>query len=95
MILHKDTLAFTNAIQATSGYLNILPAFIEKDYWITFVLQRLNESPFRDIVVFKGGTSLSKGFKIISRFSEDIDIAIIDADKYPGNKLKGLIRVVE
>jgi len=95
MNLHKDIPAFTNAIHAASDYLNILPAFIEKDYWITLALKRLAESPYRDAVVFKGGTSLSKGFKIINRFSEDIDIAIIDASKYTGNKLKTLIRDVE
>lgn len=45
MNLHKDNQAFTNAIQAASDSLNILPAFIEKDYWITLALKRLSESP--------------------------------------------------
>jgi len=95
MNLHKDQQRFANAIQAASENLNIIPAFIEKDYWITLALKRLADSKYRDTVVFKGGTSLSKGYKLINRFSEDIDIAIIDATKYPGNRLKMLIRDVE
>ncbi len=88
MNLHKDNQAFINAIQAAIDSLNILPAFIEKDYWITIALKRLSESPFRENVVFKGGTSSSKGYKLISRFSEDIDIAVIDSESYKGNQLK-------
>jgi len=95
MNLHKDNQPFTNAIQAASDSLNILPVFIEKDYWITLALKRLSESPFRETVVFKGGTSLSKGYKLISRFSEDIDIAVIDSECYKGNQLKKHIRDVE
>jgi len=95
MNIHKDNQAFTDAIQATSDALKILPVFIEKDYWITLVLKRLSESQFRETVVFKGGTSLSKGYKLISRFSEDIDIAVIGAESYMGNQLKKLIRDVE
>jgi predicted nucleotidyltransferase component of viral defense system len=43
-------------------------------------------------VVFKGGTSLSKAYRLINRFSEDIDIAVIDADAFSGNQLKMLIK---
>jgi len=95
MNLHKDHKSFANAIQAASEYLNINPVFVEKDYWITLALERLAESRYRDTVVFKGGTSLSKGYKLINRFSEDIDVAVIEATKYPGNRLKNLIRAVE
>lgn len=45
-----------------------------------------------DKAVFKGGTSLSKAHKIGNRFSEDIDIAISDADTLTGNQLKMLIK---
>ena len=95
MILHTDIPAFTAAIQTASENLKIPPVFIEKDYWITLVLKRLSESEFKDSVVFKGGTSLSKGYKLIERFSEDIDIAIIGADKISGNQLRAIIRNVE
>jgi len=95
MNLHLDKNSFTTAIQATSDKLNILPVFIEKDYWITLALKRLSESRFIDSVVFKGGTSLSKGYKLIDRFSEDIDIAVINIPEITGNKVKSLIRDVE
>jgi len=95
MNLHLDKNSFTSAIQATSDKLNILPVFIEKDYWITLVLKRLSESKYNESVVFKGGTSLSKGYKMIDRFSEDIDIAVINIPEMTGNKVKTLIRDVE
>jgi len=54
-----------------------LPASsIEKDWWVTMVLKTVFELDFSDQLVFKGGTSLSKGWGLINRFSEDIDIAI-------------------
>jgi hypothetical protein len=95
MNLHHDKNSFTAAIQASSDYLKILPVFIEKDYWITLVLKRLSGSKYNDNVVFKGGTSLSKGHKLIDRFSEDIDIAVINVPEMTGNQVKTLIREVE
>ncbi len=66
------------AITAASNHLRIPPAFIEKDYWITMCLKNLsaNES-LNKWVVFKGGTALSKVYSIIRRFSEDIDLALL------------------
>ncbi len=49
---------------------------IEKDWWVTVTLKALFQTDCRDSLIFKGGTSLSKGFGIIERFSEDIDLAI-------------------
>lgn len=49
---------------------------IEKDWWVTVVLKALFQTDCCDFLRFKGGTSLSKGFNIIQRFSEDIDLAI-------------------
>ena len=49
---------------------------IEKDWWVTVTLKALFQTDCRDSLIFKGGTSLSKGFNIIERFSEDIDLAI-------------------
>ncbi|HNW90420.1 MAG TPA: nucleotidyl transferase AbiEii/AbiGii toxin family protein [Bacteroidales bacterium] len=95
MILHKDIASFTAAIQTASERLQILPVFIEKDYWITWVLKRLSLSKFNDNVVFKGGTSLSKAYKLIDRFSEDIDIAVLNVPVLSGNQVKNLIRDVE
>jgi predicted nucleotidyltransferase component of viral defense system len=49
---------------------------IEKDWWITMTLRALFACECSDHIVFKGGTSLSKAWNLIERFSEDIDIAI-------------------
>ena len=61
------------------------PALVEKDYWLMHCLYGLQTSGLK--FQLKGGTSLSKGFGIIHRFSEDIDIQIEpfdDAKLYPG-----------
>lgn len=51
------------------------PAIVEKDFWVCWTLDYLfNESAYKDSFAFKGGTSLSKGFDLIERFSEDIDL---------------------
>lgn len=49
---------------------------IEKDWWVTLVLKALFQTAMAGHFMFKGGTSLSKGWKLIPRFSEDIDIAL-------------------
>jgi hypothetical protein len=54
-----------------------LPAHaIEKDWWVVQTLAMLFDMPVSKQMVFKGGTSLSKGWNLIERFSEDIDLAI-------------------
>lgn len=50
---------------------------IEKDWWVTLTLRALFQSAYAKHMVFKGGTSLSKCWKLISRFSEDVDIALV------------------
>lgn len=52
------------------------PKAIEKDIWVTGVLQAIYTLPYADKLVFKGGSSLSKIWNLILRFSEDIDLAI-------------------
>lgn len=52
-----------------------LLAILEKDYWVTRVLCAIADE-HADVVVFKGGTSLSKGWTLTQRFSEDIDLAV-------------------
>ena len=49
---------------------------IEKDLWVTALLQIIFNMPCADSFVFKGGTSLSKVWGLINRFSEDIDLGI-------------------
>lgn len=65
---------FRDLIQVVSSERRILPQLIEKDYWIMHVLYGLAKQGF--VFELKGGTSLSKGYRIIERFSEDIDIRI-------------------
>lgn len=52
------------------------PAVMEKDFWVCWVLKQLFSDPELKRLVFKGGTSLSKVFKVIDRFSEDIDLVL-------------------
>lgn len=53
------------------------PAVVEKDFWVTWVLFRLfHESDLANLLMFKGGTSLSKAYNLIERFSEDIDLVL-------------------
>ncbi|MDR3132755.1 MAG: nucleotidyl transferase AbiEii/AbiGii toxin family protein [Prevotellaceae bacterium] len=92
--LHTKTNDFIALIKFTAAHFNIIPAFVEKDYWITLALRRLSDSVHAGNAVFKGGTSLSKGYHIINRFSEDIDIAIIN-ENLSGNALKTKIRSME
>ena len=56
--------------------MKLSPIAIEKDIWVCWVLQTLFSMPGRPRMCFKGGTSLSKVFGVISRFSEDIDVTI-------------------
>jgi predicted nucleotidyltransferase component of viral defense system len=93
--LHTEKDDLKNAILITSKSTSIAPDFIEKDYWISLILKRLSKSKYVDSVVFKGGTSLSKGHKLIHRFSEDVDIAVIIKPETSGNQTKTLIRTVE
>jgi len=65
-----------DTINAAAPTLAMLPAVLEKDVWICLVLNVLFAIPGRRPVVFKGGTSLSKVFNLINRFSEDIDISV-------------------
>lgn len=48
---------------------------LEKDVWVVWALGALFDSTLADDLTFKGGTSLSKAYKVIDRFSEDIDLA--------------------
>lgn len=74
MFLHNDCELFRDVISETSSSLGINPSIIEKDYYVTLFLKEIvNRQPD---IIFKGGTSLSKCYKLINRFSEDIDLNI-------------------
>ncbi|WP_298672602.1 nucleotidyl transferase AbiEii/AbiGii toxin family protein [uncultured Sphingomonas sp.] len=73
MLLHESP-DFRDLIEITARDLAIDPGLVEKDYWIMHALWGLQQLGFR--FELKGGTSLSKGYQLIHRFSEDIDILI-------------------
>lgn len=62
--------------QTSSKTKDLFPQIIEKDLWVTTVLQLIFSLPFADKLVFRGGTSLSKVWNLIERFSEDIDMTV-------------------
>lgn len=95
MILHENMEAFSNAIRAASDHIGVREIFVEKDYWVTLVLKRLSLSENKNKVVFKGGTSLSKIYGLIERFSEDVDLAIIKEKGQSKNKIGKLIKSVQ
>lgn len=94
MTLHLEKELFNDLIESTATALNLPTLYIEKDYWVTYVLKRLANSDYSKIAIFKGGTSLSKAYKIIDRFSEDIDLAVITEEKN-SNQIKKLIKEIE
>ena len=63
--------------EAAAQRMALAPAAVEKDFWVCYTLDHLfHRSGFAESMVFKGGTSLSKAFGLIERFSEDIDLIL-------------------
>lgn len=88
--LHSEPETFRDLVQTTSEDLNIPVQLIEKDYHISAVLRALSKSSHHQQIVFKGGTSLSKAYQLINRFSEDVDFAVISG-QMRGNQVKKLL----
>lgn len=66
-----------SAILNTSRKKNLPPALVEKDLYVCYILDYLfNRFEYEQFLEFKGGTSLSKGYNLINRFSEDIDVVL-------------------
>jgi len=64
-------------IEEAASRRDLTPIIIEKDFWVCWTLRRLTTaSGLKGHIIFKGGTSLSKAYGIIQRFSEDIDLTI-------------------
>ncbi|SIN80345.1 nucleotidyl transferase AbiEii/AbiGii toxin family protein [Algoriphagus halophilus] len=74
--------AIFNAIANEEG---MTPFAVEKDWWVSRTLEIIFQMSIAQHLVFKGGTSLSKAWKLINRFSEDIDLAI-DKEFFEGFK---------
>ncbi len=63
--------------QATAAQKGVTDILIEKDFWVCYVLMTIFENlPLKDWLIFKGGTTLSKVYGLIDRFSEDIDLIL-------------------
>ena len=71
-----------NLFLSTAGRMGTPVQNVEKDFWVCWVLDALfhDRDERSPRLLFKGGTSLSKAFKLIPRFSEDIDITVFRAD---------------
>lgn len=94
MNLHEDAEAFSELVETSAELIGLPQVYVEKDYWVTKALKHLCESSHGSVAVFKGGTSLSKAYRLIDRFSEDIDLAVF-SEGLSGNALKQLLRNVE
>jgi len=75
MNLHDNKEIFGQYIMATTDFMGLRDTgIIEKDYFVTLFLKKIAEK--QPHIIFKGGTSLSKCYKVIKRFSEDIDLNV-------------------
>ncbi|HOA12868.1 MAG TPA: nucleotidyl transferase AbiEii/AbiGii toxin family protein [Myxococcota bacterium] len=71
--IHQDP-EFPQLVQIVARSTGIAAALVEKDYWVTHTLWAIHRTGLD--IWFKGGTSLSKGFGLIQRFSEDLDLMV-------------------
>jgi hypothetical protein len=94
MKLHYDKTLFKQAVQFTADQLNISAIYVEKDYWVTYALYTIFNHEIGNDTVFKGGTALSKCYKMIDRFSEDIDLVVLRREGETDNKLKTKIKAI-
>lgn len=94
MKLHLDEKLFRQAIQFTSDQMQILPIYVEKDYWVTFALFSIFNDKIGEDTIFKGGTALSKCYNIIERFSEDIDLVVLRREGETNNRLTTKIKTI-
>lgn len=90
MNLHHDKEAFGELIVGAANELAIPTNVIEKDYYVTITLKALAEKT-KDLV-FKGGTSLTKCYQLLDRFSEDIDLSYTAESGIPGESRKKLLK---
>lgn len=89
MYLHSDKDLFEKVILETSEKYSIVPEIIEKDYYVTLFLKEIVKR--QPNIIFKGGTSLSKCYHLINRFSEDIDLNIETETRPTEGQRKALV----
>ena len=99
-INNNDTDRIYMLEKTEEGHPGIGQAAIEKDWWVSVTLKALFQTDCAESLIFKGGTSLSKGWGLIERFSEDIDLAISHSffginksNKNQRDKLRKLSRI--
>lgn len=93
MRLHENEKLFKQSIRFAAQHKGIKDVYVEKDYWVTFALHTIFQSSASEFSVFKGGTALSKCYGFIERFSEDIDLVVLNQGE-PGNQLKERLRML-
>ena len=94
MKLHHDKKRYAQAVRFASQHIGIPEIYIEKDYWVTLALKHVFTSEIGKELIFKGGTALSKAYKLIERFSEDIDLVLVTTGKESGNQVKRKLQEV-
>ncbi|CAG5011174.1 hypothetical protein DYBT9275_04899 [Dyadobacter sp. CECT 9275] len=94
MNLHENKTLFRQAVQATADRMQIPAIYVEKDYWVTYALYTIFQDEIGKETIFKGGTALSKCFKMIERFSEDIDLVVIRKEGETDNRLKTKLKTI-
>src|SRR5712691_10935201 len=76
-VAHLPTDQRRDLFRESAARRGMSPAIVEKDFWVCWVLKKLfTDADLKDRMVFKGGTTLSKVFRLIDRFSEDIDLVL-------------------
>ena len=93
MRFHNDKELFSQTIIEIFDQVSIKREIIEKDYYVTMILKELAER--LPHLLFKGGTSLSKCYKLINRFSEDIDLTLEDGHLTQGQRQNVKAVIVE
>ena len=91
--LRDNQADFEGAVVSAAERLGLAPLFVEKDYWVTQVLRALHDQ-HAGAFVLKGGTSLSKGYELIERFSEDVDILIQPAKGDSAKSRERLLKTI-
>jgi len=94
MKLHENKTLFRQAVQFTADQMKIPAIYVEKDYWVTYVLFTIFNNEVGKDTVFKGGTALSKCYQMIERFSEDIDLVVLRKEGETDSKLKSKLKIV-
>ena len=94
MKLHENTELFKQAIRFTGQQINLPDIYVEKDYWIVYVLNLVFNNEIGQDTIFKGGTALSKCYNLIDRFSEDIDLVVLRREGETDNQLKTKLKKI-